>query len=442
MLTLDDLDKDQSAAADVCVERDNTFLVAGMGAGKSIIALTAIEELLWSHTLKRVLVLAPLRVCATVWACEHLKWQHTKHMNVGVLTAGNKDNFEPERYDIVAANFDMIPYMADSGMFIDFDGLVIDESTKLKSGGAWFKALRHKVKHFEWRLVMTGTPVSENWQQLFYQMFLVDGGETLGGNRQAFLDRYFYPTDFKQYNWAIKPTHINALSGRISPYVYTVPDYTHQLPPLTVEHIDTPLPPDVWPVYNEMAGKLSTLGVTAQTAAVKVMKLQQIANGFLYDENKHTIKLHDAKIEKLKQLKKLGENEAIPNLLVIYQFQEELAVLRDVYGDEMMTLDEPGAVDLWNSGRLNILCMHPKSGGHGLNLAPGGNRIVWLSPPWSNDLFRQTNARLWRRGQIHPVTVYVLTAPDTVDQLILTRLQDKSAFMPALLEHLAAHRAG
>ena len=439
MLSLHDLDKDQLDAADSAYENDFTFMIAGMGAGKTIVALTAAEEMLANDgPIKRILVLAPLKVCNKVWRLEHTLWEHTQDLRVQVI-AGEEDTGRSIKAtsQIVVVNFELLPWLAENDMFKQFQGLIVDESTKLKAGGVWFKAFRRAIKDFHWRLIMTGTPVSENWGQLFYQMFLVDAGETFGGNKQKWLDKYFYPTDYKRYNWAVKPLQDVRLAAMIAPYVYTMPDYRDTLPPLSVQVVDTPLPPVGRQAYAEMAGGMTTQGVTAANAAVKAGKLTQIANGFIYDDNKNTIRLHDAKAEKLEEvLKKMGK-PFVTNFLIIYQFTAELEMLRQLYPDLAVMGRAGSEVDDWNAGKLGQLAMHPKSAVHGLNMAAGGTEIIWLSAPWSLDLFDQTNARLWRRGQLRPVNVRVLSAPDTIDCLIWARLGDKSKFMPAFLAHLA-----
>lgn len=435
MLELKDLDPDQIAAVDYCFENDYTFLISTMGGGKTIIALTAIEELMVQGDIERVLVLAPLKVCNKTWRGEHEKWAHTKDLHVQVMT-GDDRVFDPSA-DIVVVNFDLLPWLAEQDMFKHFDGLVVDESTKLKAGGAHFKAIRRHIQNFKWRLVMTGTPVTENYVQLFYQMFLVDGGETFGRNKQTWLDDHFYTTDYQRRNWVPIPGREAWLAKQIVPYVYTVPDYRDSLPPLTVGRVDTPLPPSARLAYKEMAGKMKTAGVLAKNAAVKSMKLTQIANGFIYDDDKKTIHVHDAKSDKLAEIvEKIGKM-GVENILVIYQFIAELEQLREQYPDLTVMDRAGGAVDDWNAGEIPLLAMHPKSGGHGLNMSAGGHNIIWLSPPWSRDLLDQVNARLWRRGQTRAVDVKILTAPDTIDDLILARLDSKAAFMPEFMAHLA-----
>lgn len=438
MLTLDDLDQDQIDAIDHCFEHDATFLVAGMGAGKTIIALTCAEELLAAEIVDRVLVIAPLRVCNKVWRAEHLNWEHTRGLNVQVMT-GDDRILDPAA-QIVVVNFDILPWFDSLHLFKHFDALIIDEAGKLAAGGAQFKCMRRHVKDFKWRLVMNGTPVSEGWHKAFYQIFLTDAGATFGKNKQDWLDKYFYPTDFKRYRWAVKPGQEPRLASMIKHLVYVVPDYRDSLPPFTVELVPAPLPPVGWEHYKSMAGTMKTAGVTAKTAGVKSNKLSQIVAGFIYGEPekkggfKKTIKLHDGKEKVFDQI--FG-NFARPPILIVYQYTAELAQLRARHPDLAILADDENYLDDWCAGRLNALAFHARSAGHGLNLAAGGHELLWLSPPWSKELFDQTNARLWRRGQLNPVRARVLFSDDTIDAVIWERQGEKSAFTPAFIAHLA-----
>ena len=439
MLSLKDLDDDQNNAIDRLYNYDETLMVAPTGAGKTIITLTALAELFNSYTVKRALIIAPLKVCNNVWRGEHKLWEHTQHLNVGIATGDAFDDVlsEAERYDIVVVNFDMVPKLCESGELCHFDALVVDEGSKMAAGGVWFKRLRKHVQHFKWRLVMSATPIVEGWGKLFYQTYLCDAGKTFGRNKQLWLDRYFYPTDYNRRNWAVIPGRESAIVDAVAHLVYVVPSYKHQLPPFALEKIAVPLPVDAERAYREMCGTFKTAGVLAKNAAGKIMKLQQIASGFIYDEKKQAIWIHDAKFEILGALlKKLGKR-SVGNILIVYQFVEELDRLRAMYPDLVALGDADDTVDRWNAGEIGKLAIHPASGSHGLNMAQGGYNLIWLGPCWSLDKFTQQNERLWRRGQRHAVTARVLVASDTVDETILAAHKAKGEHMPLLLAHLA-----
>ena len=436
-LTLSDLSDDQLDATARLYEYDHTLLIAGMGAGKTVVALTAIQELLVGGDLKRVLVLAPLKVAQTVWASECMEWEHLSGVNMALALGTPKERVAAflSTADIVVMNFENLQWAANAGWLQEFDGLVVDESTKLKGGGAGFKKMRRHIKNFKWRVAMSGTPLSENWQQIFYQVMIVDDGRTLGKNRDNFMQRFFYTTDYHKRNWVLKDGAAEQLTGALAQLCHTIPPYQHTLPPLTIEHVPVPLNAESRKMYDDMAGQMSAGNVVADTAAVQIMKLQQISNGFMYDEVGETIQIHDSKILELRR-RKIGKT------VVVYYFNEDLIRLRAAYPDAAVLGEKNKVIENvsdWNSGKIDTLLLHPMSGGHGLNLAAGGHHMIWIAPCWSRDLFDQTIARLWRRGQRSPVTVEVLTGVDTVDEIINARLSGKSEIMPLFLDHLQKH---
>jgi len=449
MLTINDMDADQLKAADVLFEQDYTLLVSAMGGGKTIVALTAIEELIAYTAGFKCLVVAPLKVCDAVWASEYLNWEHTHAMRIGIATEADRNSVfkDVDRYDVIVTNFESLSWMKEMGLFKHFNGLLIDESTKMKSHGTWFKSIRREIKNFDWRCCMTGTPVSENWQQLFYQMFIVDGGETFGRNHQLFIQKWFYALDFKGYRWEPHDHSPRVLMQMINPFTHVMPDYRDSLPPLYIKHHPAPLPLGAMRAYKDMANlmrvkDLAGEEVTADTAAIKSMKLRQIANGFLYpnDKRKPPIWVHDAKTEILENLvEKLGK-QGVGNILIVYEFVEELRRLRDAFPKIVSISDRPieEIQESWNAGRIPLMCLQVGSGSHGLNLQGGGHTLIMLAPCWSRDKYDQVRARIWRRGQRHAVTAHIIEALNTIDdQVIIPRLAGKGEIMPLFIQHLA-----
>ena len=449
MLIEDQMSDDQQDAIDRLYQHNETLLIAQMGSGKTVVALTAMKELLESDTIRRFLIVSPLAVANEVWRVEHKKWAHLKDLRVVIATGTPAERIDAFKSDsqIVVINFENLAWVAKLGLLDSFGGLLVDESSKLKSGGSTFKALRKHIPNFVWRVAMSGTVISEGTPDLFYQMFLVDAGKRLGRNKDKFLRTYLYPTDHQNRKWVPLPHMIAPMMATIADVVYTVPDYRSELPVLHVEHIAVPLPVGAVRHYRDMAGSMEALGVVAETAAEQVQKLQQIASGFLYDGDK-VFDIHRGKMATVNMA--LGELEDRASLVIVYQYMWERdeieAILAKrglrygVLGGGVSTTETSDVLKWWNAGELDVLVIHPKSAGHGLNLEKGGHRMLWLAPPWSRDLWDQTIARLWRRGQTEEVHVDVLVATDTVDELIVKRLESKSSFMPAFLKHLESFK--
>lgn len=439
-LTQSDLSRDQQAAITRLYEFDHTFLVAKMGAGKTVICLSAIAELLSSGDLNRVLVIAPKTVCEDAWRTEYLKWSHTTHLRVAVAVGNPKQRIEAVESDaqIVVINFENVRWFLDKyAVHHGFDGLVIDELSKLKDpGGSLFRKLRRRVKDFVWRVGMTGTPVSEDFVGLYGQMMMVDNGISLGTDKQRYLDEYFFPTDYERRNWALRPGAEAAIVDLIREYVYTVEDYRHELPSIAYFDEVVALPPEARALYDTLRKDMLVAfedgsEIIAQNSAVLTGKLAQAANGFLYDrEIGETVAIHNAKIDALCKL----VDEINAPVLIAYWFDEDRQRIERALDCPTRLAD--GIVDDWNAGRLPALAIHPRSAGHGLNLARGGCNVIWYGPYWSRDLWEQLNARLWRKGQTKAVTVYTLVAEGTIDDVIIERVDGKGEYDQLFMRHL------
>jgi SNF2 family DNA or RNA helicase len=172
--------------------------------------------------------------------------------------------------------------------------------------------------------------------------------------------------------------------------------------------------------------------ITAPTAAAVTNKLQQLTSGFAYDSQGVAQWYGRHKFDALRDI--LDENQR-DNTIIVYNYKEELAELQRQF--KVATIDEDNAVENWNAGRTELLAIHPKSAGHGLNLQFGGNKIVFLSLPWSLELFEQTVGRLHRSGQTKDVWCYVLMCNKTIDERIFSALHDKKSLAELALAELS-----
>ena len=259
MLDYDDLTDDQLEALDRIFGCDETFLYAPMGAGKTVVALTAIQELMQEGFLKHVLVLGTKKVCESVWRQERDLWAHLAHMNVIYAPAGklHEATNEALAYDnsVLLVNNENVPkFFAECVGASRFDGLVVDELSKYSApGGKTFRSLRKNRKQFKHVLGMTGTPVSEQLQALYGQCLIVDRGATFGRNKDKFLRKYFYPTDFEQRKWAVLPGQDIILAQKVAPLMHVMPDYRGKLPKLRETPVYVDMSPTQATHYTEMA---------------------------------------------------------------------------------------------------------------------------------------------------------------------------------------------
>ena len=433
----------QDEAADFLYERDRAMILAPVGAGKTAITLTAMQDMLANGVVKRFLVLAPKRVCTDVWPIEQPKWASDVPLAVAVGTPKERGAALRSTAQIVVSNYDNIQWLAEQAL--DFDAIVFDELTRLKNpSGTRFKALLKVLEPMRVRWGLTGSFTSNGLEDVFGQCKIVDQG-LLGRSKGAFMQQYFVLINKEFGEWAPRAGALAKVMERIKPatYVLEAGEYADKLPPLHVIEVRCDLE-DRKP-YEKMKADFQALDVTAINAGVVTGKLQQMASGFVYDTRKQAsdvpgkfivtqtpVWFSSHKFDRLEEL--LNENQRA-NTIIAYTYQEELAELKRRY-PYAQTLDDKEAIQRWNEGRVELLLVHPKSAGHGLNLQFGGCKIIFLSLPWSLELYEQTIGRLHRSGQKHDVWCYVMLTNKTVDEKIWGALHDKRAIADIAMEEL------
>jgi SNF2 family DNA or RNA helicase len=423
-----DLRPYQHIAADFLFAHDRAMILAPVGAGKTAITLTAMTEMTVRGHCDRWLVLAPKRVCTDVWPVEGRKWAETFDIAVAVGTPAQRKKAFDSAADIVVTNYDNIPSVDPAG----FDGIVFDELTRLKNpSGKRFKHLLKILDQFKIRWGLTGSFTSNGLEDVFGQCKVVDQ-TLLGRSKGAFLQQYFYCINRDYGQWEPLPNALPKVMETIKPATYVLEpgEYKDKLPPLHVVEMRCDL--DDRTPYENMKKEYVHETITAPTAAVVTQKLQQLSSGFAYDGQGNAQWFGYHKFDALQDI--LDENQR-DNTIIVYNYKEELAELQRRY--KLSTIDDDNAIENWNKGEIELLAIHPKSAGHGLNLQFGGNKIVFLSLPWSLELFEQTVGRLHRSGQTRGVWCYVLMCNKTIDERIFSALHDKKSLAELALAELS-----
>jgi len=437
----------QEKAVDFLYENDRAMILASVGAGKTAIALTAMKEMLDTKIVKRWLVLAPKRVCTDVWRQERDKW--ATGLTLSVCTGTPKQRLEALRSksQVVVINYDNIQWLTEQ--YLDFDGIVFDELTKLKNpSGTRFKALAKVMDSIKVRWGLTGSFTSNGLEDVFGQCKIVDQ-QLLGRSKGAFLQQYFVCINRDFGDWQPRLGALEAVMQKIRPATFLLEsaEYKDKLPPLHTVEIRCSLS-DREPyekMKRDFVYQFPEAQIIAANSAVVTQKLQQMASGFCYhtertpsstagqfDSVKTPVWFSDHRFESLDDL--LSENQHA-NTLLVYNYKEELEELKRRY-PHAQTINDYKAIERWNEGKIELLLIHPKSAGHGLNLQHGGSKMVFVSLPWSLELFEQTIGRLHRGGQKHDVWCYVLLTNKTIDERIWAALADKRAISDIAIEEL------
>ncbi len=446
----------QKYATEFIEDHEISAVLLQMGLGKTIITLTALMNLLFdSFKIRKVLIIAPLRVARDTWPAEILKWDHLEMLISSVVVGTHAERMKAlqDPADLYIINRENVQWLIEkSGVAFDYDMIVIDELSSFKNHRSKrFKALMRKRPLVQRIVGLTGTPASNGLMDLWAQFKLLDMGARLGRFITAYRETYFSPDKGNGhiiYSYKLAPRSEEKIYEAISDITISMKATDHlQMPEL----INT-----VYPVslsFREAAAyrrlkkdlvlNLGEDQITASNAAVLSGKLLQAANGAVYNDDEEMVILHDHKLDALEDIIEAANGNS---LLVAYWFNHDLIRITerlDKLKIPYSCLKSSKSIRDWNEGNLQIGLIHPASAGHGLNLQSGGNRMVWFSLTWSLELYQQTVARLWRQGQqSETVVVQHLITKGTIDGKVMQVLSGKAKTQDALIDAVKAELEG
>lgn len=428
-------------------------LFLDMGMGKTVTTLTAVKELKYHRfQVRKVLVIAPKKVAEGTWTKEKNKWDHTKMLRVSQVLGSEAKriralNTPADLYIINRENVCwLVDYYRNSW---PFDMVIIDESSSFKSHKAKrFKSLASVGSRIVRMVELTGTPSPHGLEDLWSQVYLLDGGERLGRRFTQFRERYFEPGDRGQnviYNYRAKPGTKESILEKISDICISMKaeDYL-QLPEITYHEIPVELDRKARKAYTDMERKMvlelpeDEEDISVTSAAALSNKLLQLANGAIYDEFRNVHEIHSCKIEAFLELVESLQGKPV---LVFYNFQHDKERIKKALAKTGLRIRELKTTedeDAWNRREIDVLLTHPASSAYGLNLQQGGNHVVWFGLTWNYELYSQANKRLHRQGQTERVIIHHLVSSDTRDEDVMRSLELKDNAQDWVLESLKA----
>ena len=447
------------------LDRNGSGIFADPGLGKTGIVLSVVRILKKCRPGFKTLVIAPLPVVLNTWTEEVREWSDFEEIRVETLYGRNRVAAAKKDADVYLLNAENIFWLFDLLLSdfdeFPFDMLVLDESTLFKNWSSKrTKVLRKFRDLFDRVVLLTGTPTPNGLLDIFSQIFLIDGGESLGRFLTPFKERYFYATGYK--NKELKPydESEDLIRRRTSGTVLRIDrSDVYDMPLLNEVVVPVTLPPDVRRIYDEFESRLFAEmdgeEVLSPSRSVNYGICRQIAAGGLYkpegvfiDPDAERV-VYDTHKTKLDAVLRLSDELYGKPILLAYQFdfnREQFGrhsglkkLVRTPFGtDKQKQLTKYKKEFL--RGRIPILAVHPGSMSHGLNLHKGpGRSVVWLSPTNNLEHYIQFNERIYRPGVGSPVTVYILVAKDTIDEVVLEDLRsdrdDQRSFLNGLREY-------
>jgi superfamily II DNA or RNA helicase len=425
---------------------DRAALFVSPGKGKTVVTLTALDTLATIGQLKGALIVAPLRVCSITWPAQVARWAHTSWMRVANLrTAAGMQAWLDGSADIYLINSELLPnrlpqmFPKRKGFLPPVDTLVIDELSLAKNPQSKrFQALHKHLAAIPRRWGLTGTPIPNNYLDLFMQIKMLDDGQRLGRTFSDYKSDWFYPADYMGYSFKLQTGAKEQIDRRLADLALVMVGDASDLPASSIIDIPATMPADAAKQYRtlqkEMLAEIADGEITAPSAGVLVNKLLQLTSGAVYDEDRNVLTVHDAKLDVLRDL--LAKHKGEP-VLVLCAFKHESARILNALPQARM-FDEFQLAE-WQAGKIPVWVADPRSLSHGIDGLQKSCRIaVWCSLTYSHETYVQTNARLVRTGQTAETIIYRIICPGTIDDAVAEALRDKSQTQSGMLHAVRA----
>lgn len=467
----------QGLSLDFMLERERSGLLARMGMGKTVSAATALSawQLLDGQP---ALVLAPKRVALGTWPDEFTKWEHLANLPVSAIngTPAQRQRALQRDAAVYTMAYDNLPWLREAlGGRWPFTTIIADESTRLKgfrggyrrhpksgkvyyagAGGQRSRVLG-EIAHTRARrfVALTGTPSPNGLQDLWGQIWFLDGGKRLGASFSAFQDRWFQVVPGGEGYTQLRP--LAHAQGEIQALIQDLclaldPKDWFDLREPVVSPVYVELPAEARRAYERMERELFVeidgRSAEALSAGARSQKLLQLASGAVYvdplaDSDRHPRskewrEVHDAKVQALASIIEEAGGEPV---LVAYWFRSDLARLQRAFPKARVLDDDPQTVRDWNAGRIPVLLAHPQSAGHGLNLQDGGRILAIFSHDWNLEYYEQIVERIGpvrqlQSGHDRSVLLYPIVARGTIDEVVMRRRETKADVQKLLMDYL------
>jgi len=437
----------QRQTAGLLTMNKRAYVLNSMGTGKTSSALWSWDYLYSQGLARKLLVIAPLSTLKFTWLREVF---NTLPHRRGIVVHNSSRLKRVEQLnnpdaDIYIMNHDgakllqpEINALVKAGII---DTLIIDELAVYRNGKSLrTKAMKALAATMEWAWGMTGSPMPRSPTDVWSQCQILTPA-TVPRHFNAFRDKVM--VRINQFKFMPKKDAVETAYSVMQPAVRFTMDDVQELPELVVQTRDIPMGVKQLKVYRALTSAcfaaVGSSEITAANAGAVMMKLLQVATGWVYDKERNTVALDgEDRVAALVETIDAAEQKVLVFVPFIHALDGISAALtaegieHAVVSGNTPINERSEVFNLFqNTDKYKVLLAHPQCLAHGITLTTA-NTIVWYAPVTSLEIYEQANARIRRVGQKHKQLVLHLQATP-VEKKIYKLLQSNQQVQDAFL---------
>lgn len=414
------------------------------GTGKTLATIAVAGRMFLDGIINRMLVVAPASV-VPVWPKEFDDFANFGYEVVALEGDSKKksallDDWKQngQALQIAVVNYESSWRIEDAIMRWKPELVVLDESQRIKNSGAKQSKVLHKIgRTVPFRMILTGTPVSQGPLDFFSQMKFADP-TILGSSYFAAKSRYAITGGFEGRQ-IIGYKNLPELTQKVHSIGFRVTkDEALDLPELLPPQIRyCEFEPSARAIYTRLVKESVTelensQVIVTQNALAKLLRLSQLSGGFYSEADSKPVQVSESKIKLLEEtLDDLGKQKVV----IFARFLAEIAAIKEVLNknniryqfiDGSVPMNKRGEVvkEFQENQDCRVFLAQIQTAGLGITLH-AASVAIFYSLDYSYANLEQALARLHRIGQRNVVTNIFLVTKGTVDEKILQAVNGK-----------------
>jgi SNF2 family DNA or RNA helicase len=327
-------------------------------------------------TAHGVLIVCPSGVI-TEWVQQLWRWQKIRALAI-VGTAERKRKRAGTPAWVHICSYDSLEAVEDN----EYDGIVADELHCIANDDSnRFARMWILRERSRWAIGLSGTPQSNGLESLWAQYYFLDGGRTLCSTFKAFKKRFFAKDGWAASQLLSPEDAVAQAIARIS-WPLSMQQAFPDKPQKIHQTIRVPLTAEQVRYYErvraEALAEIKTGRLTLTDTLTRITKLFQIAQGFVFDDDKVVHRFSSAKLDALEEML-TGKGDLAEHRTIVWcNFRPEASMISEMltkHGIKHLTLkgglshtERATIKDAWNNDHTYRVCLGTINMGIGLNL--------------------------------------------------------------------------
>ena len=409
----------QKKAVAFALSQKGVGLFCDPRTGKTWIALAVVEQL----QPQNVLAVVPLTNKQTTWA----KWAGKLLPNYTICLTLEEFRSAPKPR-MLLAHYEWLPRIIKKLVRVPWNLVILDESQRIKARASRQSRNLRRLRHADRRLALSGTPMDDSEIDLWGQMRFIEP-RALSERWSDFDHEFLKPDGYMGYGRKFRKEKSEEFNARIKPFCLRVTRDEAGIPEPTMIWCPVMLLGDQRRLYERLERDwiMTINGAKIKTTIelTKRAKLQQLVNGFVFDDDGTAHPVGEAKLRKLRYLLKRRLEppviifcQYLPEVLMIEEACRELsdnvATLTGAIKDKRGKRDRSNLIEAFQSGSIDYLICQQKTGGVGIDLYRSRNAIFYSFGHSYID-FDQAKSRMDVAGENAPI-IFLIYASYTIDE--------------------------